>query len=192
MPNKEFQVGDTVYEFPDSYDDAKVQGILSKQGVIKPPTKKDDGLSLGGVGKAFLKQGVGMLKTAGEQVENIADIGTLGLKPKLEKTIPALGKARQQRQELETRKGAEEETGSKILQGAEWFAPIPGVSSIKAGANAGRLVRLGATALRGGLDAGVKTAVQTGDVKAGAEAGAVGGAVGAAVEAGSGPIANVL
>lgn len=42
MPNKEFQVGDTVYEFPDSYDDAKVQGILSKQGVIKAPPKKSE------------------------------------------------------------------------------------------------------------------------------------------------------
>ncbi len=34
---KEFVVGGTTYQFPDSYSDEKVQEILTKQGIIKPP-----------------------------------------------------------------------------------------------------------------------------------------------------------
>lgn len=34
MP-KSYQVGDTAYQFPDDFDDAKVQDILTKQGIIK-------------------------------------------------------------------------------------------------------------------------------------------------------------
>ena len=34
---KEYVVGDTDYYFPDDYTDEQVQGILTKQGIIKPP-----------------------------------------------------------------------------------------------------------------------------------------------------------
>jgi len=37
MAGREYEVGGTVYEFPDSYDDAKVKGILTQKGVIKAP-----------------------------------------------------------------------------------------------------------------------------------------------------------
>lgn len=36
MP-REYEVGGTVYEFPDTFDDAKVKDILTRKGVIKPP-----------------------------------------------------------------------------------------------------------------------------------------------------------
>lgn len=35
MP-KDYQVGDQTYSFPDEYSDEQVQGILTKQGIIKP------------------------------------------------------------------------------------------------------------------------------------------------------------
>lgn len=37
MAAREYEVGGTVYEFPDAFDDAKVKDILTKKGVIKPP-----------------------------------------------------------------------------------------------------------------------------------------------------------
>ncbi len=41
MAGREYEVGGTVYEFPDSFDDAKVKDILTKKGVIKVPVPKE-------------------------------------------------------------------------------------------------------------------------------------------------------
>lgn len=194
MPNKEFQVGDTVYEFPDTYDDAKVQSILTKQGVIKQPPKKSSGAGLvtGVLGSLYdaAQYGKGILKEAGKEAENFEDFSTFGVKPLLEKAIPPLGKARKEREKLTELRTPGEKTGSKILQGAELVAPIPGVSELKAVAGAGRLARAGLTAARGALDVGLKTAVQTGNAKEAAEAAVVGGGVGAAVEAAAKPLSK--
>jgi hypothetical protein len=152
---------------------------------LETDTKKSSGGPLGGVFNSLVdatQYGKGILKEGAKELENIGDISTLGAKPLLERTIPALGKQRKQIEERTQLRTPGEKTGSKILQGAELLAPVPGLGEIKAGANAGRLARAGVTAAKGALDMGLKTAVQTGDPKEAATAALVGGATAGALE----------
>jgi hypothetical protein len=140
----------------------------------------------------FGEFGKGAAKEVSGWGENIADIVTLGLKPLLEKKIPSLGKARTEREQMRVQEPGLQKAGGTTAQVASMLAPIPGLQEIKAGAGAGRLARFGMTALRGGLEMGVKTAVQTGDVSEAAKAGAVAGATGAVIEAAAEPVSKLL
>ncbi len=74
MP-KSYKVGDTEYQFPDEFDDNKVQSILTEQGVIKPSGPQggygvlnDIGTgvkdALAGVGSGVISTGVGAYNLA--------------------------------------------------------------------------------------------------------------------------------
>src|SRR5579872_376153 len=72
MP-KDYQVNGTTYSFPDSYDDEKVKGILTKQGIIKPPPTQNPEM---GFGQRMVQTGVGMAKGLGNTMANIGSVVT--------------------------------------------------------------------------------------------------------------------
>ena len=74
-----------------------------------------------------------------------------------------------------------EKIGGAIEQLGEFFVPIPGLNKLRFARNAPTILRMGAGALREGLDIGLKTAAQTGspeEALRGAETGAIFGAAG--------------
>lgn len=182
MP-KSYQVGDTTYQFPDEFDDAKVQGILTKQGVIK--SKAPD---------SFMDK-------AGQYVKGVTDEG-IHEAENLVGLIPGIGGPFKHAAGLDDPKTTEKlfptpttgagRLGKFTTQVGEMLMPIPGLGKVRAAQGAGKLARLGMDALRTGIDVGAKTAAQTGSLKEGAEAGAAGAGVGVAAEAAMSPVGNLL
>jgi len=72
MAGREYEVGGTVYEFPDSFDDAKVKGILTQKGVIKP---KDAGYLNTLVGD-ITKMPASLLQAAKHPLDTLGGIGS--------------------------------------------------------------------------------------------------------------------
>ena len=82
--------------------------------------------------------------------------------------------------------------GMAAEQFGEYFAPIPGVSGIKAAKGAGPLARAAATAGREALDVGIKSGIQSRSLREGVKSGLIAGPVGAAAEVGVPALGRVL
>lgn len=164
-------------------------GRIVKSATAPPPPVADK--TADQPGRTFGESAIEFAKGAGKQLmrlgSNFADIASLGTSSLVE------GKrVREERAKLLRYENTEQELGGAVAETAEMFVPLPGVSEIKAAAGAGRLAKLGMTALRGSVDVGAKTFFQTGDPVKAAETAAVAGPVGAGVEAASGPFSALL
>lgn len=180
MP-KDYEVNGTTYSFPDTYDDAKVQGILTQQGIIKSkaPAKEQSftqkALGFGANALAGMTNTApikGVLKGAAHTATNLADIGNMaagdfsGGGPGRKQIDKAIAPTK------------EEKPWYMGEQFAEFFIPT-GTGEIKAAANAPRWIKALVGAGREALDIGMKTFAQTKDPMASLKAAGIGGAVGA-------------
>lgn len=137
-------------------------------------------------GKKALEFGKGAVKGGAETISNISSMTQPSLTPGLDYLT---------RQKVSNRlkpNNPAQSAGKATENIAEYFVPIPGLSEIKVGAGAGKLAKFGMSALRSGVDVGVKTAAQTGSAKEGGEAAALGGPLGAGAEALTNPVSRML
>jgi hypothetical protein len=134
MPAKEFEVGGTVYEFPDSFSDEKVQGILTQQGIIKSKS------AMGGGGKGFFEN----LKSAGRAASGAFSEFSKGFSKtlardmfsSLETSVPMIGVTdymtgghlKRKVNEATENKGTLQEAGGYGATAAELLIPAEGVA----------------------------------------------------------------
>lgn len=123
-----------------------------------------------------LERSKGAVKGAGRSAVNLSNVVGLGI-PKT--VAPGLYK---NAEAATTPSNETQQQGAEIENTAELFAPIPGVSKIKAAVTAGKGVKALYASARGATDLAVRSGAATGDVKDAAKGGAAGAILGPVME----------